>query len=97
MQPSPPSPVLNEIRPVFRSPAYFPALTAPCPLSACVLCPTHLLNCSTDLVFARQVAAHIGSDHHEVLLTEDDFFDAIPEVRAFTRVVLGCWWCLPAE
>jgi asparagine synthase (glutamine-hydrolysing) len=35
---------------------------------------------SEDLRYARMVAAWIGSDHHEILATPDDFFDAIPEV-----------------
>jgi asparagine synthase (glutamine-hydrolysing) len=35
---------------------------------------------STDLVFAKQVANYIESDHHEIILTETDFFNAIPEV-----------------
>lgn len=35
---------------------------------------------STDLFYARKVAAFIGSQHEEVILTADDFFDAIPEV-----------------
>lgn len=35
---------------------------------------------SEDLRNARIVADHIGSKHTEVILTEDDFFNAIPEV-----------------
>lgn len=35
---------------------------------------------STDLHFAALVAKHIGSKHHEILVSEDDFFAAIPEV-----------------
>lgn len=35
---------------------------------------------STDLAFARLVADHIESDHHEVVVTADEMFDAIPEV-----------------
>jgi asparagine synthase (glutamine-hydrolysing) len=35
---------------------------------------------STDLAFARKVADHIGSDHTEIILTADDFFNAIPKV-----------------
>jgi asparagine synthase (glutamine-hydrolysing) len=35
---------------------------------------------SEDLRFARMVAAWIGSDHHEVIATPDEFFAAIPEV-----------------
>lgn len=35
---------------------------------------------STDLAYARRVAAWIGSDHHEILTTADEMFDAIPEV-----------------
>jgi len=40
---------------------------------------------STDLLFAKKVADHIGSIHHEILLTTDDFLKAIPEVIAATE------------
>lgn len=33
-----------------------------------------------DLRYAKMVAEHIGSKHTEIILTEDQFFDAIPEV-----------------
>jgi asparagine synthase (glutamine-hydrolysing) len=35
---------------------------------------------SEDLKYARIVAEHIGSIHHEVLLTENEFLNAIPDV-----------------
>ena len=35
---------------------------------------------SEDLKYAAIVAKHIKSDHHEIVVTEDEFFDAIPEV-----------------
>lgn len=35
---------------------------------------------STDLVYAKKVANYLGTKHTEILLTEDDFFNAIPEV-----------------
>lgn len=35
---------------------------------------------SPDLEYARKVADHIGSVHHEVLATEDEFIRAIPDV-----------------
>ena len=35
---------------------------------------------SEDLKYASIVAKHLGTKHHEILLTEDQFFDAIPEV-----------------
>lgn len=35
---------------------------------------------STDLVYARKVAEHLGTKHTEIILTEDEFFNAIPEV-----------------
>lgn len=35
---------------------------------------------SVDLHFARKVAEHIGSIHHEIEFTEEDFLAAIPEV-----------------
>lgn len=33
-----------------------------------------------DLKYAKMVAEHIGSKHTEIILSEDDFFEAIPEV-----------------
>jgi asparagine synthase (glutamine-hydrolysing) len=35
---------------------------------------------STDLIYAKKVAEHIGSFHHSIELTEEEFLDAIPEV-----------------
>lgn len=35
---------------------------------------------STDLVFAKRVAEHIGSVHHEIVKTREEFLAAIPEV-----------------
>ena len=35
---------------------------------------------STDLVYAQKVADHIGSKHTSIVLTENAFFEAIPEV-----------------
>ena len=35
---------------------------------------------STDLVYAQKVADHLGTKHTSIILTEDQFFDAIPEV-----------------
>ena len=35
---------------------------------------------STDLRYARIVAEHLGTKHHEVILTEAEFCEAIPEV-----------------
>ena len=35
---------------------------------------------SEDVKYARIVADYIGSNHHEVIVTEDDMFNAIPEV-----------------
>jgi asparagine synthase (glutamine-hydrolysing) len=50
-------------------------------------CPTKQLETysigladSEDLKYARIVADHLGTHHTEVILTEDDFFNAIPEV-----------------
>ena len=37
---------------------------------------------STDLVYARKVATAIDSVHHEIQLTQEDFFAAIPSVIA---------------
>ena len=34
----------------------------------------------SELPFARQVAVHIGSKHHEVRLTRDEFFQALPQL-----------------
>ena len=35
---------------------------------------------SVDLTYARMVASHIDSKHHEVIVSEDDFLNAIPHV-----------------
>ena len=35
---------------------------------------------STDLVYAKKVADHIGSIHHEILVQPEDFLQAIPSV-----------------
>ena len=35
---------------------------------------------SEDLKYAKIVALHLNSKHHEIVVSEDDFFDAIPEV-----------------
>ena len=57
---------------------------------------------STDLYYAKQVAEHINSIHHEVIVTEDQMIQAIPSVisqiesydttsvRASTPMVLLC-------
>lgn len=37
---------------------------------------------SEDIKYARIVADYIGSNHHEIIVTEDDMFNAIPEVIA---------------
>ena len=35
---------------------------------------------ATDLIAARQVAEHIGSEHHELIVTEREMLEAIPRV-----------------
>ncbi len=35
---------------------------------------------SEDLKYAAIVAKHLNTNHHEIIVTEDDFFNAIPEV-----------------
>jgi asparagine synthase (glutamine-hydrolysing) len=35
---------------------------------------------SDDLIAARIVAKHIGSNHHEYLITEDEYYEALPRV-----------------
>ena len=40
---------------------------------------------STDLIYAKKVADHINSIHHEIKLTSDEFFNAIPEVIKATE------------
>lgn len=59
---------------------------------------------ATDLLAAKQVADYIGSDHHELILTESEMLDAIPgviqqiesydvtTVRASTPMVLLSRW-----
>ena len=57
------------------------------------------LHGSTDLAYARQVAEKLGTQHHEVIVTEQDFIDAVPHViRAIesydtttVRASLGNW------
>lgn len=54
---------------------------------------------STDLAYAKKVADWIGSDHHEIVLTADTFFNAIgPVIRAIetydtttVRASVGNW------
>ena len=40
---------------------------------------------SEDLKYARKVADHLGTKHTEIVVSEDDFFDAIPDVVAATE------------
>ena len=35
---------------------------------------------STDLIYAKKVADYLGTNHTEIILTEQDFFNVIPEV-----------------
>ena len=35
---------------------------------------------SPDLIYARMVANHLGTDHHEIIVTEQQMIDAIPDV-----------------
>jgi asparagine synthase (glutamine-hydrolysing) len=54
---------------------------------------------STDLVYARQVAEKLGTQHHEVIVTEEDFIAAVPHViqaiesydTTTVRASLGNW------
>lgn len=54
---------------------------------------------STDLEYARGVAEHLGTKHHEIIVTEDDFTSAIPDViyaiesydTTTVRASLGNW------
>ena len=34
----------------------------------------------SELAYARQVAEKIGTEHHEVVIGRDDFFDALPQL-----------------
>ena len=34
----------------------------------------------SELPYARQVAEHMGSEHHEVRMSRGEFFDALPEL-----------------
>src|SRR5208337_1560891 len=34
----------------------------------------------SELGFAREVAAHIGSEHHEVRLSREEFFESLPKL-----------------
>ena len=40
---------------------------------------------SVDLAFARRVAEHLGSDHHEIELSEADFLAAVPDTVYHTE------------
>jgi hypothetical protein len=40
---------------------------------------------SADCAAARLVAAHIGSEHHEIIVSEDNFWAALPEVVVATE------------
>jgi asparagine synthase (glutamine-hydrolysing) len=40
---------------------------------------------SVDLQYARKVAEHLGTNHHEIVVSEDDMFNAIPEVIRITE------------
>ena len=35
---------------------------------------------SVDIIYAEKVAKHLNTDHTSIVMTENDFFDAIPEV-----------------
>ena len=35
---------------------------------------------ASDLEYARKVATHLGTNHHEIIVSEEDFFEAIPIV-----------------
>ena len=35
---------------------------------------------SVDLKYAKQVADYLGTKHHQIILTEESMFNAIPEV-----------------
>jgi asparagine synthase (glutamine-hydrolysing) len=57
------------------------------------------LDGSTDLAYARKVAHHLGTTHHEIVVTEQDFVDAVPHVirdiesydTTTVRASLGNW------
>ncbi len=40
---------------------------------------------SVDLEYARKVAKHLGTKHHEIVVTEDEMFNAIPDVVRTTE------------
>jgi asparagine synthase (glutamine-hydrolysing) len=56
---------------------------------------------SNDILAARQVAAHIGSIHHEYLLTPDEVIDHLPEIiyylesfdQDLVRSAIPCYFC----
>lgn len=57
------------------------------------------LDGSTDLAYARKVAQYLGTTHHEIVVTEQDFVDAVPHVirdiesydTTTVRASLGNW------
>lgn len=57
-------------------------------------------NESDDLIAGRRVAAHIGSDHHEHIFTEEEYYDVLPLViqtletydPALVRCAVPCYF-----
>ena len=55
---------------------------------------------SPDLLAARRVAAHIGSDHHELVITPDQALEELPEIvrhletfdQDLVRSAVPCWF-----
>ena len=43
---------------------------------------------AADLEYARKVADYLGTNHTEIVLTEDEFFEAIPEVIKQLKVMI---------
>src|ERR1700694_3983426 len=49
----------------------------------------------SELGYAREVARHVRSDHHEVRLSREDFFEALPTVvweRGGAPIFSSCVW-----
>jgi asparagine synthase (glutamine-hydrolysing) len=51
--------------------------------------------CESELPLARQFAAHIGSDHHERVLTQADFLDFLPRMIRLQDEPIADPVCMP--
>ena len=50
---------------------------------------------SNEFMFARQVAKHFGTNHHEILLEDDDFINFLPKMPYYQDEPLADPVCIP--